>query len=416
MQRRFFIRVSETQTMTLASTLQTPLDTEPRDFSIILGGPLFQLLRRAHMTGDALELLRRRIVVISLFAWLPLLLLSIFGGEFFHGKAAVPFLYDLQVHARFLVAMPLLILAEYVVHKRLRPIAQEFLTRRLIPDESLGRFQELLRKAMLLRNSISAEVLMIALIYAFGVPIVFREAAALQVTTWYADPTDTGARLTLAGFWYAYVSVPVFQFLLLRWYFRLIVWMRFLWGVSRIRLNASPLNADGMAGLSFLSRTVFAFVPLAMAHGAILAGTIANRILYAGDTLANAKYEIGIVVAFLFVLVFVPLTVFAPQIAQAKRAGLVTMGRLAQRYARDFEAAWLPGGMPAPASPLGASDIQSLADLGGSFERLRGTRVVPITRDAVLGLGIATLIPVAPLLLTVIPAEELLKRLFTMLL
>src|SRR6185503_13688487 len=71
---------SEVRKMTLASTLRTPLDTDPRDFSIILGGPLFQLLRRAHMTGDALELLRRRIVVISLVAWLPLLLLSLLHG------------------------------------------------------------------------------------------------------------------------------------------------------------------------------------------------------------------------------------------------------------------------------------------------------------------------------------------------
>src|SRR5690348_6771958 len=399
MQRRFAFRLPR-RTMTLASTLRTPLDTDPRDFSIILGGPLFQLLRRAHMTGDALELLRRRIVVISLFAWLPLMLLSLIDGEFFRGKVAVPFLFDVQVHARFLVAMPLLILAEYVVHKRLRPVAEEFLTRHLIREADRDRFRDLLRSAMLLRNSISAEVLMIALIYVFGVPVLFREAASLRVSTWYADLTDAGARVTLAGVWYAYVSVPMFQFLLLRWYFRLIVWMRFLWSVSRLRLDFSPLNADGMAGLSFLARTVYAFVPLAMAHGAVVAGTIANRIFYSGETLADAKYEIALVVAFLFVLVFVPLTVFAPQVARAKRAGTAAMGRLAQRYARDFETTWLPNGMPAAASPLGSSDIQSLADLGGSFERMRETRVVPITRDAILGLGIATLIPVAPLLLT----------------
>jgi hypothetical protein len=402
--------------LNLASTLRTPLDIEPPHFSIILGGPLFQLLRRAHMTGDALEMLRRRIVVISLFAWLPLLLLSLLGGEFFRGKAAVPFLFDLQVHARFLLATPLLILAEYVVHKRLRPIAEEFLTRQLIPDEAIPRFRDLLRSAMTLRNSIIAEVLMVVLIYVFGVPIVFREAATLQATTWYADPSDAGARFTFAGLWYAYVSVPLFQFLLLRWYFRLIVWMRFLWGVSRIPLHVSPLNPDGMAGLSFLAGTVFAFVPLAMAHGALLAGTIANRVFYAGDTLANAKYEIAIVVGFLFLLVFVPLTVFAPQVAAAKRSTVRALGRFGQRYAREFEVTWLPNGMPAATSPLGSSDIQSLADLGGTFERMRAARMVPITRDAVLGLGIATLIPVAPLLLTVVPAEELAKRLFSMLL
>jgi len=51
------------------------------DFSLVLGGPLFQLLRRAHLTGGTLELLRRRIFVISLLAWLPLLVLSALEGQ-----------------------------------------------------------------------------------------------------------------------------------------------------------------------------------------------------------------------------------------------------------------------------------------------------------------------------------------------
>jgi len=50
---------------------------EPPDFSLVLGGPLYQLWRRSRLTGDALELLRRRIVVFALLAWAPLLLLSI---------------------------------------------------------------------------------------------------------------------------------------------------------------------------------------------------------------------------------------------------------------------------------------------------------------------------------------------------
>ncbi len=53
---------------------------DPYDFSLVLGGPLFQIIRRAHLSGNALELARRRTVAISLFAWLPLLILSALGG------------------------------------------------------------------------------------------------------------------------------------------------------------------------------------------------------------------------------------------------------------------------------------------------------------------------------------------------
>ena len=39
------------------------------DFSLVLGGPLHQLYRRSHLAGDGLELLRRRVIVITAIAW-----------------------------------------------------------------------------------------------------------------------------------------------------------------------------------------------------------------------------------------------------------------------------------------------------------------------------------------------------------
>ncbi|MGZ5061796.1 MAG: hypothetical protein ACXWAU_07990, partial [Usitatibacter sp.] len=389
---------------------------DPREFSIILGGPLYQLLRRAHVAGDALELARRRILVIALFAWLPLLVLALAGGEAFGGAAAIPFVKDVEVHLRFLVAMPLLVAAELLVHVRLRPVAGEFLARGLVPDESIERFRASLRSAFRLRNSVTAEVAMIALIYFVGVRYVWGHYAALDIVTWYAVPSAEGPRLTLAGYWYAYVSVPLFQFLLLRWYFRIFIWMRFLWQVSRIPLNLSAMHGDQFAGLGFLAGTVYAFMPLLMAHGALLSGNIANRILYMGGTLAGSQAEIGVVLVYLLLLVLAPLTVFAPQINAAKRKALREYSRLAQRYVRDFEAKWVPGGVPARESPLGSGDIQSLADMSNGLATVRATRAVPVTRDAILALVVATLAPLAPLLLTVIPAAELAKRLLKLLL
>jgi hypothetical protein len=216
--------------------------------------------------------------------------------------------------------------------------------------------------------------------------------------------------------WYGYVSIPVFQFLLLRWYYRLFIWARLLWQVSRIKLNLVPTHPDGVGGLSFLSATVYAFTVLAVAHGLILAMPIANRIFFAGAALTQFKAEIALVVVFMLVLVFAPLLVFAPQLSQAKRTGLREYGALAQRYMREFDAKWLRGGAPADEPLMGSGDIQSLADLGNSYEVVRSMNIVPITKDAVLRLVAATLVPIVPLLLTMMPLEELLKKLFTLLL
>jgi hypothetical protein len=62
---------------------------------------------------------------------------------------------------------------------------------------------------------------------------------------------------------------------------------------------------------------------------------------------------------------------------------------------------------------LGTSDIQSLADLGNSYAVVREMQVVPFNRNDVILLVVATVIPLLPLLLTVIPLDALLKHIVT---
>ena len=174
------------------STSQNNMLRESPDFSLVLGGPLFQLLRRSHLSGDALELMRRRIIIIPLLAWLPLLVLSALEGRALGGNVAVPFLLDVEAHARFLVALPLLIVAELVVHQRMRFVVRQFLERNLIPASALTRFEAAIASASRLRNSVLAEVLLIAFVYVVGVLIIWRQYMVLATATWYAVPTGAG--------------------------------------------------------------------------------------------------------------------------------------------------------------------------------------------------------------------------------
>ena len=394
-----------------ASTSKNNMLREPQDFSLVLGGPLFQLLRRTHLSGDALELARRRLIIIPLLTWLPLLVLSALEGQALGGNVAVPFLLDVEAHARFLAALPLLIVAELVVHERMRFVVRQFLERNLIPASALGRFEAAIASAFRLRNSVLAEVLLIAFVYVVGILIIWRQYVALDAATWYAAPTAEGLQLSLTGVWYGYVSLPLYQFLLMRWYFRLFIWARFLWHVARLDLSLVPTHPDRVGGLGFLANTVYAFMPLAVAHGAMLAGLLANRIFYLGAALPEFKIEIAVVVVFLLCVVLGPLLVFAPQLADAKRRGNREYGALAERYVREFDTKWLRGGAPADEALVGSGDIQSLADLGNSFEVVRAMRITPVTSEALLRLVAATLAPLVPLALTMMSLEELLKRL-----
>jgi hypothetical protein len=385
----------------------------PADFSIVLGGPLFQLLRRAHLSNDALGLVRLRILVISLLAWLPLLILCALDGNLLGGHMNVPFLKDVEAHIRLLVVLPLLIIAEYAVHRRIRPLPQQFLERKLIPESAMPQFDAAIASALRLRNSALAEVLLIAFVYGVGILLVWRQFVTLDTSTWYATPSAEGQDLSWAGLWYCGVSMPIFQFLLCRWYFRLFLWARFLWKVSRIKLSLVPTHPDRVGGLSFLAETSMAFSVLAAAHGAMAAGPLAARIFFVGAALTQFKGEIIAMIIFLMAVVLGPLLVFTPQLFEAKWKGLREYGTLAGDYVRMFDSKWLRQPPPTGETLVGSADIQSLADMGAGYEMVRDMRIAPITSLAVLAVVGSALIPLAPLMLTVMPLDELLKKLFS---
>ncbi|HXX84435.1 MAG TPA: hypothetical protein VEN29_10665 [Casimicrobiaceae bacterium] len=382
-----------------------------QDFSIVIGGPLFQALRRAHLTGDALELVRRRIVAITIIVWVPLFALSAADGKAWGDAVAVPFLYDIDAHARFLVALPLLIVAELVVHRRMRAIVAQFVTLDLVRGSVRERFDAAIASAMRLRNSVVVELTLIVLVYTVGILVVWRHYAALAAPTWYATPEEHGLRMQLAGWWYLIVSLPLFQFLLVRWYFRLIVWARFLWQVSRMDIAYAPMHPDRSGGVGFLSRIGYAFAPLLFAQGTLLAGMIANHIFFEGAVLTSFLLEVFTFVVIVVGFVLAPLLVFIAPLSRTKRAGLGDYGHLAKRYVDEFDAKWLRRA-PSGGEPLvGSADIQSLADMANSFEVVNTMRLVPIKLETVVQLVVMTLLPVAPLLLTMISFEELLGQL-----
>jgi hypothetical protein len=393
-------------------TTAIPMKAMPaeEDFSLVIGGPLFQALRRTRLSGEGLQLLRRRIVVLATIAWLPLLALSVLDGNALGNAVAVPFLKDIDAHARFLVALPLLVLAEIVVHRRMRPVVTQFVTLGLVGDGVREPFDAAVRSAIRLRNSVVAELMLIALVYGVGILLVWRYYIALGAATWYAVPTPDGRQLYLAGWWYFLVSLPLFQFLLLRWYFRIFIWARFLWHVSRLDITYAPMHPDRLGGLGFLSRIGYAFAPLLVAQGTLLAGMFANRIFFEGAKLTDFKIETFTFVATMVSVVLAPLLVFVGPLSRARRDGLRDYRHLAKRHLDEFEAKWLHGGAAEDELLVGNPDVSSLTDMASSFDVLREMRVVPITRDLVVQLVIMTLVPIAPLLLTMISVEELLGQ------
>ena len=380
---------------------------DPPDFSIVIGGPLFQLLRRAHFEGDHSELVFRRLLLFVGITWLPLFLLATVGP--FAGTAGrLAFLRDIEVHARFLVALPAFIVAEVIVHSRMLPVVRRFIERRIISVEDLPRFYGAVESAFKVRNSIPLEVGLFSAVYTIGLWF-WHGRFGIETATWYAMP---GGRwhLTAAGFWYVFVSIPILQFILLRWYLRLFIWYRFLWQISRIPLNLVPTHPDRAGGLGFLGVISYTLGPILFAQGAMLAGLVASRVLYHGDKLVSFKLQVGSFVAFFVFVIFGPLLMFAPQMARTRRKGLADYGLLAQRYVEDFQEKWILGRGISSEKLLGTGDIQSLADLGNSYTVIQEMRAVPFGLKDVSRLAAATAAPIVPLLLLVWSPEEVIMQ------
>jgi hypothetical protein len=178
---------------------------QQQDFSLVLGGPTFQFLRRTHLEGDHLELLPRRVIIITLLVWLPLLLLSVFTSP--TGGARLSFLHDIEVHARFLVALPILIGGELLVHLRIRIVVRRFVELRIVRPQELPRFDNAIESAVRMRNSIPVELGLLLIVYTLGMWI-WSSRVGLNTSMWYAN---AGGRwnLTPAGYWYVFVSKRV---------------------------------------------------------------------------------------------------------------------------------------------------------------------------------------------------------------
>jgi hypothetical protein len=354
-----------------------------------------------------------RILLISTLAWVPLVLLALLNGRLLSG-VKIPFLYDFEVHVRLLVSIPLLIAAEVIVHNRMKAILSQFLERQIVTPALKPRFEEILASAMRLRNSNAVEFGLIIFVLLGG-GLMWRALAEMQSDTWYATATSGGAVRTPAGNWYQFVSVPIAQIIMFRWYFRIFVWARLLRQISKLDLNLVATHPDAACGLSFLGGIVVAMMPILVAHSCLLSGSLANRILHEGAKLPDYYVEIGALALFMFLLALGPLCVFTPSLLRAKRLGLHKYGRLASDYVVGFDRKWIEGKRSSEEPLVGTGDIQSLADLANSFAVVRSITPFAFGRQTLIGLAVIIALPLLPLGLTMFSPQELVLRLLKVL-
>ena len=93
-----------------------------------------------------------------------------------------------------------------------------------------------------------------------------------------------------------------------------------------------------------------------------------------------------------------------------KRRGRQGMACWPPATPAEFHSKWIRGDAP-PGEPLiGSADIQSLADLANSYDVVSEMKPVPFGKDTIVQIVGAIAIPLLPLALTVVPAEEIIRE------
>jgi hypothetical protein len=353
----------------------------------------------------------RTIAVLALVTWVPLVGLSWAEGVALGPRVEVPLLRDPVFYSRYVIVLPLLVLSEVVVGTSLAVQTGYLLESGVVPDGEHARYQAAEAELKHLYDSRLAQG--VILVFSYVLVITFRTMIAYSrgTSSWERLAPGPGGAITAAGWWSILVCLPALLFLLLRWLWRTFAWAWFLFRVSRIELELTPTHPDRAGGLAFLTWGQASFAPILAGVSAVLSGSLASEVLYAGESLNSLKYHYGLFIASALAFLLAPLLLFSRQLARCRFRALLDFGMLAWRHDRAFDGKWLRKSGPNQERLLGSSDLSSLAAVGVAFEHVERMRVVPLDREAVIVLVLAAVVPLLPFLATAIPLADVLKDL-----
>jgi len=372
------------------------------------GGPFRTIWSRLRLGRDDGQRLWLHALIIVAVSWLPLAILTALEG---HALAATPreaFLLDIAAHGRYLVAAPLFVVSGYLSFPELSAVVRSFVDAEIIKEPDLPRYQALVNSTRRLLTSGWTAVALIILAYASTL-LLSSALYPTDISTWVAPSVNGQSHRSLAGWWRALVSQPIFQTLLGVWLWRILLWARFLWCVVRMDLRLVASHPDRLGGLRFVMIPLRGYTVLAFAIGAITASSVGESMVFDGRQAADFKYLIGAQVLFVIVLFAGPLMALSWRLLDLKIKGTLHYGSLASELGRQFESRWITSKKRIEAEALAATDFSATTDLYSVAANVRNINVFVVDLPFVIAIAIATLLPYVPVILATMPFDEIVR-------
>src|SRR5499426_2417576 len=350
------------------------------DSSLMRSGPFHRFQQTIRLEDPLNPRTPRRALLFALVAWLPLASLAAVQGLAVNVDPRRSLLLDFTVYARFLVAVPLFILGESVADRRYSMIVNYLFRSGIVTGVERQAYDDLLTSTRRLRDSRTIEILWVVLAYVGAVLSVFFYHATSEQSTWLVDGAAGSIPLSWAGCWYAAVSLPLFQFLLYRTVWSWLIWVRFLWRLSRLKLRLMPTHPDLAGGLNILGDSPYAISVFVFAIGAVLSAALIMQISYKGASVVIYHKVFTVYLLLALIISFGPLLVFIGKLDGLRQRGLRDYGTLANRHAQLFDEKWIEGAGVTEdivEIPLGSPDTSSISGLKSSYETVKRMRFFP---------------------------------------
>ncbi len=371
-------------------------------------GPFTVHLRQLKLTGRSPRPVITRALIAAFVAWVPIVVLALVQGVALNDNPRDSMLLDIRAHVVFLFALPLLILAEVSVLRRLSSNAAHFWNSGLVPAERRADFDAALDSARRLLRS--GWVALLMLVAAFGLMWLARTwAAPMELGTTWRTPAHLGGEPSLAVLWQRWVSLPLFLGAVLAWVLRFVVWGRFLVAMTKLDLRLIPSDPDGRGGLGFVTTSVPPAGLVGFALSVSLAGGMMDRIVHEGLSPLSWKWVPIVPVGLILLLSVTPLLVFYPLMWLTWRRGLLGYNRLTLAVGHQFERVWLPPPAGQNADSLQVNDFSATTDLFAIATNVYRMKLLPIDLLSLVAVIVPTVLPFVPVALTVVPMAELLR-------
>ncbi len=388
------------------------VDSNPPSFLLFQKGSFLDFEGLLESRWPDKSVLVRKIIFAILVTWAPMVILAAIQGLAIGPTRSQSILLDPAMYARFLVALPILFYARKASTIKLRAIVDHFLLAELVKDSERDRFVANIISAMRLCYLPAVDWLALALAYSYS--IVHANLIVPNVSdTWHTIGPAGQVHLSLAGWWFAAVSQPVYLFVLFRLLYRVGIWWRFLRQTARLDLQLDAAHPDQAGGLGFLGLTFLIFQESAFAISVSLAGGLADLVLTTGARVSSFVYVIVAAVIFIVALFAGPLLFFCGLLAKVKQNGELKYRVLWQEQLRQFDQKWSQL-TTNPPDMLSVADFSEATDFSSILERVQQTRLVPIQRKQILPLAIAALLPFVLVLPLLVPIDQILKQLLKM--